>query len=102
MKPDTPRARGKNDWSPMIRSVSFSLGLLVVIGSFVLANKQQKQSAPPPPPKVLMIGDSLSVAGFGDVVRNILNTGSGARTSHFSRRADRRRRIGCKMNRCFI
>jgi len=72
MKPDTPRARGKNDWSPMIRSVSFSLGLLVVIGSFVLANKQQKQSAPPPPPKVLMIGDSLSVAGFGDVVREHL------------------------------
>jgi len=73
MKPDTPRARGKKDWSPMIRSVSFSLGLLVVIGSFVLANKRQKQSAPPPPPpKMLMIGDSLSVAGFGDAVREHL------------------------------
>jgi len=59
----------------MIRTVSFSLGLLVVIGSFVLANKFQKPwkpSPPPPPPKVLMIGDSLSVSDFGDVVREHL------------------------------
>ena len=59
----------------MIRTVSFSLGLLVVIGSFVLANKFQKPhkpSAPPPPPKVLMIGDSLSVGGFGEAVREHL------------------------------
>ena len=59
----------------MIRTVSFSLALLVVIGSFVLANKfqkPQKASAPPPPPKVLMIGDSLSVGGFGEVVREHL------------------------------
>ena len=59
----------------MIRPVSVSFALLVVIGSFVLANKfqkPQKPSAPPPPPKVLMIGDSLSVDGFGDVVREHL------------------------------
>ena len=59
----------------MIRTVSFSLGLLVVIGSFVLASKfqkPQKPSRPPPPPKVLMIADSLSVSGFGDVVREHL------------------------------
>jgi hypothetical protein len=72
MKPDTPRVRGKKDWSPMIRSVSFSLGLLVVIGSFVLANKPRKASPPLPPPKVLMIGDSLSVSGFGDAVQEHL------------------------------
>ena len=75
MKRDTPRAPGKKNWSPMIRAVSISLGLLVVIGSFVLANKfqkPQKPSAPPPPPKVLMIGDSLSVGGFGEVVRKHL------------------------------
>src|SRR5437773_6629295 len=75
MKSDTPRALGKKDWSPMIRTVSISLGLLVVIGSFVLANKfqkPQKPSAPPPPPKVLMIGDSLSVGGFGEAVREHL------------------------------
>ncbi len=59
----------------MIRTASFSLGLLVVIGSFVLANKfqkPQKPSPPPPPPKVLIIGDSLSVSGFGDAVREHL------------------------------
>ena len=56
----------------MIRSVSFSLGLLVVIGSIVLANKPKKPPAPPPPPKVLMIGDSLPVSGFGDAVREHL------------------------------
>jgi hypothetical protein len=75
MKRDIPRTRDKKHWSPMIRTVSFSLGLLVVIGSFVLANKFQKPrkpSSPPPPPKVLMIGDSLSVSGFGDVVREHL------------------------------
>jgi hypothetical protein len=72
MKRDTPRAGDKKRWSPMIRRVSFSLGLLIIIGSFVLANKFQKPSAPPPPPKVLMIGDSLSVSGFGDAVREHL------------------------------
>jgi hypothetical protein len=75
MKRDIPRAGDNKNRSPMIRTVSFSLGLLVVIGSFVLANKFQKpqKSAPPPrPPKVLMIGDSLSVSGFGDVVREHL------------------------------
>jgi hypothetical protein len=56
----------------MIRSVSFSLGFLLVIGSFVLAAKFKKPSAPPAPPKVLMIGDSLSVGGFGDAVREHL------------------------------
>jgi hypothetical protein len=72
MKRDTPRARDKKHWSPMIRTLLFSLGLLVVIGSFVLANKFQKQAPPPPPLKVLMIGDSLSVGGFGEAVREHL------------------------------
>ena len=59
----------------MVRTALFSLALLVVIGSFVLANKfqkPQKPSAPPPPPKVLIIGDSLSVGGFGEAVREHL------------------------------
>jgi hypothetical protein len=75
MKRDTQRPRDKKNWSPMIRTVSFSLGLLVVIASLVLANKfqkPQKPSAPPPTPKILMIGDSLSVGGFGDTVREHL------------------------------
>ena len=59
----------------MVRTVVFSLALLVVIGSFVLANKFQKPRKPsalPLPPKVLIIGDSLSVSGFGDAVREHL------------------------------
>jgi hypothetical protein len=75
MKRDTPKTRDSKRWSLMIRAVSVSLGLLVVIGSFVLANRfqrPQKPSAPPPPPKVLMIGDSLSVGGFGEAVREHL------------------------------
>src|SRR5215472_962097 len=75
MKRDTQRPRDKTHWSPMIRTVSVSLGLLIVIGSLVLANKfqkPQKPSPPRPPPKVLMIGDSLSVSGFGDLVREHL------------------------------
>jgi hypothetical protein len=83
MKRDTPRAGDKKNWSPMIRTVSFSLGLLVVIGTFVLANKFQKPPPPPPPPKVLMIGDSLSVSGFGDAVREHLEREFGRQTVAF-------------------
>src|ERR1041385_8841121 len=71
MKRDIPNPRDKN-WSPMIRTISFSLCLLLVIGSLVLAGKFQKPSPPRPAPKVLMVGDSLSVGGFGDVVREHL------------------------------
>ena len=56
----------------MIRTLSFSLALLLVVGSFVMANRFQKPSPPPPPPKVLMIGDSLSVGGFGEALREHL------------------------------
>jgi hypothetical protein len=83
MKPDTPRVPGKKDWSPMIRSVSFSLAFLLVIGSFVLADKFKKSSPPPPPPKVLVIGDSLSVAGFGDAVREHLENKFGRQNVAF-------------------
>ena len=75
MKRDTQSPRDKKNWSPMIRTVSFSLCLLLVIGSIVWAKKFQKPQKPGPPlapPKVLMIGDSLSVGGFGDSVREHL------------------------------
>jgi hypothetical protein len=67
----------------MIRSVSFTLALLVVIGSFVLADKFKKPSPPPPPPKVLMIGDSLSVGGFGEAVREHLENKFGRQNVAF-------------------
>jgi hypothetical protein len=63
----------RKDWSPMIRSISLSLGVLVVIGTFVLAaNVKKKAAAESVPPRVLMIGDSLSVGGFGEVLRQHL------------------------------
>jgi len=75
--------RGKKDWSPMIRSVSLSIGFMLVIGSLVLADKFKKVSPPPPPPKVLMIGDSLSVARFGDAVREHLEDRFGSQNVAF-------------------
>src|ERR1051325_1465604 len=72
MKPATRRIPGKKDWSPMIRSISLSLAVLVVIGSLVLAATVKKPAAPEPPPRVLMIGDSLSVGSFGEVLQNHL------------------------------
>jgi hypothetical protein len=83
MKRDTPRPRDKKHWLPMIRTVSISLALLVVIGSFVWANRQRKPSPPTPPPKVLMIGDSLSVAGFGEAVREHLESQFGRQNMAF-------------------
>ena len=89
----------------MIRTVSFSLGLLVVIGSFVLANKfqkPQKLSPPPPPPKVLMIGDSLSVGGFGEAVRKHLEHEFGRQNVAFFASCGSSPKVGCKINRYFI
>ena len=56
----------------MIRSISLSLAIIVVIGSFVLAATVKKNAPPEPPPVVLMIGDSLSVGSFGEVLQNHL------------------------------
>jgi hypothetical protein len=54
MKRDTPKARDKKHWSPMIRTVSFRSACWSSSAPFVLANKLQKPqklSPPPPPPK---------------------------------------------------
>jgi hypothetical protein len=75
MKPDIRKMHIKKDWSPMIRSISSSLGLLVLIGSLVFAatvKKPPPAPPPPPPPRVLMIGDSLSVGSFGEVLQQHL------------------------------
>jgi hypothetical protein len=56
----------------MIRSISLSLAVLVVIGSLVLAATVKKPAMPEPPPRVLMIGDSLSVGSFGEVLQKHL------------------------------
>jgi len=84
MKPDIRKPRAKKDWFPMIRSVSFSLAVLVAIASLVLAaNIKKKTVTPEPPPKVLMIGDSLSVASFGEIFEQHLESRYGRQSVFF-------------------
>src|SRR3954453_12518931 len=65
----------KRDWSKLLQPILLPLAFVVGIGSFILvADGKTKKSAskPPPdapPPSILMIGDSLSVGKFGEVVQ---------------------------------
>lgn len=72
MKRDIPKMHVKRDWSPMLRPMSLSLAFLILIGSLVLAAGRRKSPAEGPPPRVLMIGDSLSVASFGETLEQHL------------------------------
>ncbi|HSP46048.1 MAG TPA: SGNH/GDSL hydrolase family protein [Chthoniobacterales bacterium] len=65
---------GKKDWSKVLQPLLLPLAFIVGIGSFILVadGKTKKTSKPPPesaPPSILMIGDSLSVGKFGEVVQ---------------------------------
>jgi hypothetical protein len=56
-------------------SLSLTIAVLVGVGSFVLvASGKQKSAKVPegPPPSILMVGDSLSVGKFGEVVQGHL------------------------------
>src|SRR3954465_11859661 len=64
----------KRDWSKLLQPLLLPLAFVVGIGSFILVadGKTKKTSKPPPdapPPSILMIGDSLSVGKFGEVVQ---------------------------------
>src|SRR3954462_4706720 len=65
----------KKDWSKLLQPVLLPLAFVVGIGSFILVadGKTKKPTNAPgpdaPPPSVLMIGDSLSVGKFGEVVQ---------------------------------
>ncbi len=77
MKGDIPIMRVKKDWSRMLQPVLLPLAFVVGIGSFILVadGKTKKTTKPPPdapPPSILMIGDSLSVGKFGEVVQTHL------------------------------
>ena len=66
--------RIKKDWSRLIQPALLPLAFVLGIGSFILVadGKTRKPSQPAPeapPPSVLMIGDSLSVGKFGEVVQ---------------------------------
>jgi hypothetical protein len=72
MKPDIRRVPIKKDWSLMLRSISLPLAFLVVLGSFVLAANLKKVLPEAQRPRILMIGDSLSVGSFGEVLQRHL------------------------------
>lgn len=75
MKSDTPNMRVKRDWSPLVQSALLPLAFVVGVGSFVLvaSGKPKPPKAPEgPPPGILMVGDSLSVGKFGEVVQGHL------------------------------
>lgn len=65
----------RRDWSKLLQPFLLPLAFIVGIGSFILvaqgATKKNKPKSAPdaPPPSILMIGDSLSVGRFGEVVQ---------------------------------
>ncbi|HEX4641449.1 MAG TPA: SGNH/GDSL hydrolase family protein [Chthoniobacterales bacterium] len=64
----------KKDWSKLLQPVLLPLAFVLGIGSFILVadgkTKKPTKSAPDaPPPSILMIGDSLSVGKFGEVIQ---------------------------------
>jgi len=64
----------KRDWSKLLQPILLLLAFILGIGSFILvADGKTKKSSKPapdgPPPSILMIGDSLSVGKFGEVIQ---------------------------------
>ena len=75
MKPDTLSMRIKKAWPTVLQPLLLLLAVLVGVGSFVLvASGKSKSTKTPegPPPSILMVGDSLSVGKFGEVVQGHL------------------------------
>jgi hypothetical protein len=64
----------KRDWSKLLQPLLLPLAFVVGVGSFILVadgktKKNVKLAPDAPPPSILMIGDSLSVGKFGEVVQ---------------------------------
>jgi hypothetical protein len=75
MKPNTLSMRIEKAWSTVLQPMLLLLAVPVGVGSFVLvaSGKQKSAKAPEgPPPSILMVGDSLSVGKFGEVVQGHL------------------------------
>lgn len=75
MKPSTLSMRIKKAWPTLLQPLLSLLAVLVGVGSFVLVASGKSKSAKVPegpPPSILMVGDSLSVGKFGEVVQGHL------------------------------
>lgn len=77
MKPSTLSMRVKMAWPTVLRPLLAFLAVIVGVGSFVLVASGKSKSPLKTPeeaplPSILMVGDSLSVGRFGEVVQNHL------------------------------
>ena len=75
MKSNTLSMRIREAWPALLQPTLLLLAVLVGVGSFVLvaSGKSKPAKAPEgPPPSILMVGDSLSVGKFGEVVQGHL------------------------------
>jgi hypothetical protein len=66
--------RVRKDWSKLFQPLLLPFAFVLGIGSFVLVaqakpKKSSKLTPDAPPPSILMIGDSLSVGKFGEVIQ---------------------------------
>ena len=76
MKSDTLSMRIRK-WSPLVQAALLPLAFVIGVGSFVLvasgtSPKPNKSAPDGPAPSILMVGDSLSVGKFGEVVQGHL------------------------------
>src|SRR5437773_12124093 len=84
MKTNIPARAARIDWSALARALlkPLALVLALVLEVFVVAAPSEKKRSAPAVPmmhNVLMMGDSLSVAKFGDVMRDLLVSTCGQR-----------------------
>src|SRR2546430_14323517 len=100
MKTNVRARAARIDWSALARALlkPLALVLALVLVVFVVAAPSEKKRAAPVVPmmnKVLMIGDSLSVAKFGDVIRDFLVSTCGTRNvAVFASCRSEERRVG--------
>ena len=81
MKTDSLKQRIQTDWSPLFRAMlkPVALVLAVVLMLLLVATvKPRSLKVPPVTPKVLMVGDSLTVGKFGEILRDYLANAYGA------------------------
>jgi hypothetical protein len=76
MKPNIPKRPAKTDWSPVVRAalipMAMALALALVVLLFAAAVKTLSPKVAAQSPRVLLVGDSLSVGKFGEVLGDYL------------------------------
>src|SRR5437762_1201734 len=75
MKTNTPNMRIKRAWPILLQPLLLLFAVVIGGGSFVLVASGKSKAPKAPqvlPPSILMVGDSLSVGKFGEVVQGHL------------------------------